>query len=301
MHFNTETRMKGIYSFRAKNALTGEVRELGEVVDDSPNLITTSGLNLIGGSSELFWSCAVGTDSSVTSMGMTTLGNQIASTATIQLNTSGSQPTAPYFSWYRRTFRFPQGAAAGNLTEVGVKSQSGTLFSRALIVDSGGNPTVLTILADEFLDVIYEFRLYPDTNDAVVNVVLNGTTHTCTLRCANVNSTPGWFDQGIIYNGSGDADAYFYSGGIGSITSSPSGSSYWHNINPVGGYVNDSFERVFNFSAGLNNANFAEGVGSIYLRTTKGFFQVGFSPVIPKTSYMTLSLNLTIRWANYTP
>ena len=60
-----------------------------------------------------------------------------------------------------------------------------------------------------------------------------------------------------------------------------------------------SFERVFNFSAGLNNANFNEGINSLYLRTAKGYFQVGFSPSIPKTSYMTLSLNLTIKWANY--
>ena len=69
----------------------------------------------------------------------------------------------------------------------------------------------------------------------------------------------------------------------------------------VGGYVNDSFERTFNFSAGLNNANFAEGVNSLYIATSKGFFQVGFSPAIPKTSYMTLSLNLTVKWANYVP
>lgn len=297
--FKIETRMKGIYSFRAVNS-EGVIRDLGVVVDESPNLITTSGLNLIGGNSELFYSCAVGTSSTVTSMGMTSLGNQIASTTTIQSNTSGTQASAPYFSWYRRTFRFGQGVAAGNLTEVGVKSSTGVLFSRALIVDSAGNPTVLTILSDEYLDVIYEFRLYPDTNDATVSVTLNGTNHTCTLRAANVNSTPPWFDQGITYN-SGSNYTYFYSGSIGSVTSSPSGSNYYHGNNVVGGYVNDSFERTFNFSAGLNNANFAEGVNSIYLTTPKGYFQVGFSPAIPKTSYMTLSLNLTVRWANYTP
>lgn len=300
MNFKIETKMQGIYSFRAVNSITGETRDLGSFVDESPNLITTSGLNLIGGSSELFYTCCVGTDSSVTSMGMTALGNQIASTGTIQSNTSGTQPSAPYFSWYRRTFRFNQGVAAGNLTEVGVKSSTGVLFSRALIVDSAGNPTVLTILADEYLDVIYEFRLYPDTNDATVVVSLNGTNYTCTLRASSVNSTPPYFDQGITYYDSG-SNCIFYSGSIGSITSTPSGSTYSHNLNVVGGYVNDSFERTFNFSAGLNNANFAEGINSLYIVTSKGFFQVGFSPAIPKTSYMTLSLNLTVKWANYVP
>ncbi len=36
---------------------------------------------------------------------------------------------------------------------------SGALFSRALIVDAEGDPTTIAKLADEQLDVEYEFRV----------------------------------------------------------------------------------------------------------------------------------------------
>ena len=299
MNLEINTHLQGIYSFSTVNSLTGESRYLGEMVEESPNLIVTAGLNQIGSGSELFTSCVVGTDSTPTAMAMTSLGNQIASTTTQQTNSSGTQSSSPYFSWYRRTFRFAQGAAAGNLTEVGVKTSAGVLFSRALIVDSAGLPTTLTILADEYLDVTYEFRLYQDTTDVVLTLPLNGTNYTCTLRSANINSTPSYFEYGISSGLGSSNTTFFYSGGIASLLSSPSGSNYYHNHNLVGSYVNDSFERVFNFSAGLNNSNFSEGVNSLYLRTAKGQFQVGFVPAIPKTSYMTLSLNLTVKWSNY--
>ena len=299
MNFEIETKMKGIYGFKAVNVNTGASRYLGELAEESPNLIVTSGLNQIGSGNELITSCCVGTDSTPTTLGMTSLGNQIASTTTQQTSSSGAQSGSPYFSWYRRTFRFGQGSAAGNLTEVGIKTSAGVLFSRALIVDSAGNPTTLTILADEYLDVTYEFRLYPDVLDTVLTVNLNGTDHTCTLRSANVNTISSYFEYGISSGLGSSSTTYFYSGGLGSITGGPSGSNYYHNHNLVGGYVNDTFERVFNFSAGLNNANFSEGINALYLRTSKGHFQVGFVPAIPKTSYMTLSLNLTIKWANY--
>lgn len=299
MNFEIETKMKGIYGFKAVNAKTGASRYLGELAEESPNLIVTSGLNQIGSGNELITSCCVGTDSTPTTLGMTSLGNQIAATTTQQTSSSGAQSSAPYFSWYRRTFRFGQGAAAGNLTEVGIKTSAGVLFSRALIVDSAGSPTTLTILADEYLDVTYEFRMYPDIADTVLTVPLNGSDYVCTLRASGVNSMPSYFEYGISSGLASSNTTYFYSGGIGTITGGPSGNNYYHNHNLVGGYVNDTFERVFNFSAGLNNANFSEGVNSLYLRTSKGQFQVGFSPAIPKTSYMTLSLNLTIKWANY--
>lgn len=300
MNLEITTKLKGIYSFNAVNSVTGHSRHLGEVADENPNTIVTSGLDQIGGGNNLIYYCCVGTDSTGTTMNMTSLGNQIAQTTTVQTNASGTQSSAPYFSWYRRTFRFAQGAAAGNLTEVGIKTGSGTLFSRALIVDSAGQPTTLTILSDEYLDVTYEFRMYPDTNDVVMTVPLNGTDYVCTLRAANVNSTPSYFDDGIASGLGSSSTSYMYSGGIGSVTSNPSGSSHYHGTSLVGAYVNGTFERTYNFWAGLNNANFSEGINSLYLRTSKGNFQVGFSPAIPKTSYMTLSLNLTVKWANYT-
>ena len=299
MNFKIKTYFEGIYSFKAINIETGEARDLGSVAD-SPNMIVKTGLNAMGNANNLIRTCVVGTDSTTVSVEDTALGAQIASTTTVQTETYGAQSSAPYFRWYRRTFRFAQGAAAGNLAEVGIKVDDGTLFSRALIVDSAGNPTTLSILADEYLDVTYEFRTYAETVDNIVNLTVNGTGYTATLRSANVTSGSDWQQYGIassLY--SSNSYHTFYNGSIGTIIENPSGESYQHGRSLRGSYVPNAFERTFIFSAGLNNANFTGGVKSIYLVTSQGNFQVEFSPAIPKNNYMILTIDLTLQWSRY--
>ena len=298
MNFKIKTYFEGIYSFKAINIETGEARDLGSVAD-SPNMIVRSGLNAMGDSNELIRTCVVGTDSTTVSVEDTALGAQIASTTTIQTETYGAQSSAPYFRWYRRTFRFAQGAAAGNLAEVGIKVDDGRLFSRALIVDSAGNPTTLSILADEYLDVTYEFRTYAEIADNVINLTVNGTGYTATLRSANVTSGSNYQLYGIsnsLYNSSLHI---LYNGSIGTVTGNPSGESYSHGRSLRGSYVPNSFERTFIFSAGLNNANFTGGIKSLYLITSQGNFQVEFNPAIPKNNYMILTTDLTLQWSRY--
>lgn len=299
MNFKIKTYFEGIYSFKAINIETGEARDLGSVAD-SPNMIVRTGLNAMGNANNLIRTCVVGTDSTTVSVEDTALGAQIASTTTVQTETYGAQSSAPYFRWYRRTFRFAQGAAAGNLAEVGIKVDDGTLFSRALIVDSAGNPTTLSILADEYLDVTYEFRTYAETVDNIVNLTVNGTGYTATLRSANVTSGSDWQQYGIASSlSSSNSYHTFYNGSIGTITGNPSGESYQHGRSLRGSYVPNAFERTFIFSAGLNNANFTGGVKSIYLVTSQGNFQVEFSPAIPKNNYMILTIDLTLQWSRY--
>ena len=188
--------MEGIYSFKAVNASTGESRHLGDVAD-SPNMIVKAGLNAVGGGATLIYQCCIGTNSTTVTFIDTGLGAQIAATTTIQSSTYGAASSAPYYRWYRKTFRFDQGVAAGNLAEVGMKTSSGTLFSRALIVDSAGIPTTLSILEDEYLDVTYELRTYIDATDKVQTIVINGDTYTVTLRAADITSSSYYQDEGI--------------------------------------------------------------------------------------------------------
>lgn len=298
MNFKVKTRQEGIYSFKAINVETGESRDLGEV-RDSPNMIVRSGMNAISSADSLIRSCVVGTDATPVSFEDTGLGAQIASTTTVQAETYGAQSSAPYFRWYRRTFRFAQGAAAGNLAEVAIKTQAGVLLSRALIVDSGGNATTLTILADEYLDVTYELRTYADIIDKIQNLTVNGSAYRATLRASNVTSGSGYHDSGITNTLGSSSTHFFYSGPIGSITGNPSGESYSHTRSLRGSYVPDSFNRTFIFSAGLNNANLTGGVSSIQLLTSQGNFQVEFSPPLPKNNYMILTIDLTVQWGQY--
>lgn len=299
MNFKVKTRFEGIYSFKAVNKDTGKERDLGSV-SDSPNMIVTEGLDAMGSADLLFQTCIVGTDSTTVSASDTGLGAQIASTTTIQADTNGAQPSAPYFSWVRRTFRFAQGAAAGNLAEVGIKTSGNVLFSRALIVDSSSLPTTLSILADEYLDVTYEFRAYADIVDKVQNIMVNGTSYKVTLRSANVNSAASYQLYGISSNMySGSSYHSFYNGAIGPITGAPSGTSYTHGRTLRGSYLKGSFNRTFIFTAGLNNANFDGGVKSILLQTAQGNFQAEFNPPLPKNNYMILTIDLTLQWSKH--
>ena len=298
LNLKAQTTMEGIYSFKAVNAFTGESRHLGDVAD-SPNMIVKAGLNAVGGGATLIYQCCIGTNSTTVTFNDTGLGAQIAATTTIQSSTYGAASSAPYYRWYRKTFRFAQGAAAGNLAEVGMKTSSGTLFSRALIVDSAGIPTTLSILEDEYLDVTYELRTYIDSTDKVQTLVINGDTYTVTLRAADITSSSSYQDQGITSSLNSSNNQYFCSGYIGSVVNSPSGASYGQGRSLRGNYITDSFERTFTTSAGLNYSNYSGGIQALYIQTSQGNFQAGFVPALPKNNYMIITIDLTVGWGVY--
>lgn len=308
MDINVAFGVEGIYSFKAVNAVTGVERDLdGIISDESPNMVVDSGLNALGSETNtLARYCKVGTSSSPVLASQTALGNEVASTQTVQAQSGGCQATAPYFSWGRITFRFGQGAAAGNLTEVGISDNNNALFSRALILDSGGNPTTLTILSDEYLDVTYELRFYQETADQNFVVTLYGVDYDVLARPANITgvfTNPGgiitsYFYSHITYYYT--TQYYYYNGVIGPITGQPSGSSD-SNYTGYGTYVNGSLEKNFILSLGLNNGNLAGGIKSVYIKTHKADWQLQFTPAIPKDNFKTLVLNIYVSWARYTP
>lgn len=306
MNLNVGFGVEGIYSFKAINAITGVERDLdGIISDESPNMVLDSGLNALGSQSNYIARyCKVGTSSTPVLASQTALGSEIASTQTVQAQSAGCQATAPYFSWGRITFRFAQGVAAGNLTEVGISDYNNVLFSRALILDSGGNPTTLTILSDEYLDVTYELRFYQETTDQNYTVTLYGVDYAVLARPATItsiqtmNSFQSYFGNHMLYYYT--TQYYYYNGNIGTITGQPSGSSY-SNYSGYGSYVNSSLERNFILSLGLNDGNLAGGIRSVYIRSHKADWQLQFTPAIPKDNFKTLVLNVYISWSRYTP
>jgi hypothetical protein len=288
--------VEGIYTFKAVNITTGKERELKGI---SPNIITNAGLNAIGSSDLLLNNIVVGTGNSTPVGTDTALGNQVASTSTVQTSSNGCQSTAPYFLYYSVTMRFPQGGAAGNLTEVGMQTSSGVLFSRALILDSGGNPTTLTILSDEYLDVTYQYRIYPNTTDTNASLTLSGTTYTVVFRPASISSyTNSYCSYGLAYNGS---TFTAYNGDIDVITSVPSGTaSFTGNYSTVN-YTSGSKQLTFVLTAGLDDGNFSGGISAFYMAVNNGAFQFSVDPPIPKDNFKILVLNVSLGWDIYTP
>ena len=286
------------------------------------NLITNAGLDLIGrqlgwgGNGQWFDACGVGSGSTPPAFTDTALVAQVARTTTRQSDNAGLQGSAPYFGWKRITYRFGTGAAAGNLTEVGIFSADtgGVCCSRALIVDGSGSPTTITVLGDETLDVTYELRNYPPTTDSTwtANITINGvpTTHSGTVRAANVSTNIIWQmfmsaspTGGLVINDSyGDNFCNVYSTTtLGNITGEPSG--YGSNASGLtaSSYVNGTYARDHMLTYGLDRGNFAGSIGSIRISTTVGMYQANFSPKIPKDSTKVFTLGVKVSWGRYTP
>lgn len=77
------------------------------------------------------------------------------------------------------TYTFAKGAVIGNMSEVGVgrTSSTGNLFSRARIVDAGGNPTTIAVQAIDRVTVFYTLYLLPDTTNVTSLVTLDGVAY----------------------------------------------------------------------------------------------------------------------------
>lgn len=290
----------GFYKLVASRVVDGErVERL--VADWFPNLITNGGLDMMGSNSGWYTHCHVGSYNTTPQFTDSGLGYFIAY-AVVSASAHGTNSGSPWYHWQRRTYRFAKGVATGNLSEVGVgqTSTTGNLFSRALILDSGGDPTTITILADETLDVIYEWRLYPKETDTTGTVVFTGNiggSYDYTLRSARlgVAQTSGYWNMLVSYsNVSGGASCY--NGVIGAITGIPTGTGGIAPSIVANTYVNGSYERSYTISFTLAQGNISGGIRSVMFCAGQIVQQIQFDPAIPKTADNILSFVIKISW-----
>ena len=291
------------------NVLTGESRNLASF----ENLILDSGLNRLGTGSVIDGAC-VGTGTTAPADSQTSLASLLRVTSTQQsrVELAGST-TAPYYAECRIVYRFAAGTAAGNLSEVGLgwdvntgSNTMGGLWCRALIKDSGGNPTTITVLADEVLDIVYTLQLHPPTSDATGTFNLSGEAYQYTLRPAYVNNRTfydyHWRASLIL----GRIDTFYgvvaRTGTIESVTSGPSGTGASGDITMIKQpYVNGSKQCVFDITAGLNAANLAGGIRSMQFSLYGNAWQAEFSRVsdgaaIPKNNTNVLTIPFWVSW-----
>ena len=281
----------------AVNAETGEERLLADWFD---NLITDGGLNRMGTDQHGNY-CLVGSGSTPPANTDTALTTFIASTNNYT-PTVGAASSAPYYGWELYKYRFNQGAAAGNISEIGIgwTATNGNLFARTLVKDSGGNPTTVTVLANEYLDVFHELRIYAPTSDVTTQVTIAGVVHDVIVRPSYV--TYGYSGRwaasrgDAIRIGSGISSTA-YAGTIGAQTTGPSGSSGLFTSTTMSAYVNNSLKRTAVLSAALDVCNVG-GIRSIEFGTRgAGSWQMQFTPAIAKDNTKTLSLTVEVSWA----
>lgn len=293
--------LTGHFLLEAVNAETGERRFLAEF----DNLITNGGLDRFGnacvGNCVIYY-VQVGTGSTAPANTDSALANYLAGTnRSYSYSASyGGNPT--YHTEGTHYWEFNQGAAAGNLSEIGVGwAASGSLFSRALIVDGGGSPTTITVAAIEFLAVTYKLRMYPPTTDTTGTITLDGDDYDYIIRAAHVGGAV-WNSQGVSGLANNNGNPVFYTGDIGTITGAPAGTTAIGALS-VAAYSSGSYKRAATVSASISQGNLSGGIRSVYFNygawngANQMAWQCQFDPKIPKDNTKTLSLTFDVSWA----
>jgi len=318
MNFNAEMGIGAVLKLVVRKADTDEiVRETPEF----HNLVLTTGLARMATG---IWidRCCVGTGNSTPVTSQVALDSFLASTTATNgaADTGGIQVTAaPYYWFGRRTWRFAVGVATGNISEIGLGWGNSSLWNRALIKDTAGNPTTISVLADEYLDVISEVRAYPTKTEGGFNVV---------DKLGGVISTHTYVTQPYIYSNGFNAGAMFEASPIKLGNNPNSGNAFHFSSSPmpisVTTPVSSNFSKNTSQVANSNNItanlsvtsseaifehkSFQAQISGLMCRIQSGSgtsnglgYKWEISPPIPKDSETILTYSFTLTWGNYAP
>ena len=333
MIINVRHGVKGFFSLY-KGRIDKSGREVGyrKVAGTSPNLITVGGLDMIGSLTKAqftaanpinyFNGCHVGTSNAANTIDGTTgaatntsLISFLAGTVTVESDTTSAEASPPYYGSRVIRYRFVAGVATGNVSEVGIAygtrqavsnaTSAGNvlapLFSRALIVDEFGTPVTITVTAEEFLEVVYEYRVYPPLADVVGTTTIASISTDYTLRAARVTSNQHWASK-LGYDFRGEPVTTnpheIRDGVIGAIDGSPLGAEIGDasvNDEVVLAYSLGSYYRDLRVVFGLNDGN--ADFRSCLIWTTLGAYQIEFDPMIGKRNTNEFRITLRVHWA----
>jgi len=245
--------------------------------------------------------CCVGTGNSMPVASQVALDNFLASTTTNSSKVISLQTvTAPYYSQITQKWSFGIGVAAGNISEIGLGWGNANLWDRALVKDASGNPTTITVLADEYLDVTSEIRIYPK---ASVKGAFNLLDKTGAVKSTHNYAGIPYLSRTVDYaNGKLTFDyVRLYAGDMGgSATSQPTG------IMSIGGLnitypTPTSAQCIATFS--LNNANNSHRsitltIGGLGIHEHT-LYKMQIDPPITKTNLQVMTYTVTMSWGRY--
>jgi hypothetical protein len=277
------------------------------------NLITNNGLDypVLGptqafGARFMFPQCFVGTGSATPSFTDTSLQAYLASS-----NAAGpAVPAAafvagppPYWQQFS-SYRFSTGTAAGNISEIAIGASPTNIFNRALILDNLGNPTTITVLADELLDVTYEFRVYPPTTDEVATFAINGVSQSITTRSFGHHTAYAVPEimSGIKLDSAYTTATSFVKAtntALVPLTGYPTfaGGSVHENTTTFAPYTVGSCQRDFTCSYSLTEMNGSHYM--LYIDWVYGHRQFLLSSPLTKTNVQYLSITGRFTWGRY--
>ena len=288
------------------------------------NLILNQGLDFFGGDSGYMTSyCVIGSGNSAPSFSQNKLDAFLASagiaTATVyKTDYDKTRDGNLYKASVTNKYTFTN--IVGNVSEVGLasnytNSSSYNLCTRALIKDSNGNPTTISVLSGEILDIYYKLWRITDLTDKnttlnVLDGVGGSVAYNVITRPSYIGFNSGDYDyanrsigipaayrMGVALNINGDTGELtatnstfnpVNSSGVSSITWSP--------------YVAGSYKRQLTANATVNDLNLNIRRFQVQIGFGDFQFRVGKvsddSPLV-KNNTQTLSIPIEISWGRY--
>ncbi len=268
------------------------------------NIVLNTGLNQMSAGTWID-RVRVGSGNSTPVASQTQLDNTIASTTTVfgSDTLSKQTTTSPYYVAAKRTYRFAEGVAAGNISEVGCGWGAGLdLWNRALVKDLNGDPTTITVLSDEFLDVIIEVRYYPTQSFSGSFNLLNKIGQIVSSH--TYIGLPEFYEPpSVSFTKISGGQMNLYSGNMNSITTLPSSGLDYSNSTST--YPSPR-TLMCKTNLDLTKANGSiKTVRQAFNTISKlsglpsSAYKFEIDPPIVKTNEMVLSFTFSISWSRY--
>ena len=305
--------------------LYGEVKVIVKRADGTvrldtgffPNVITNLGLDALGNNHNLFNYCAVGGGNSTPLNTNTKLDNFLAVGSPISSESKYDYDPVRDTEFYKcsRTvgYRFT-GLDNKNISEVGLvgddRPELHSAFTRTLIKNSAGEPTVITVLSGEILELQYRLWQVFDVKDKdqVVTAMIDGVEvpFNVKIRLAGVGGNLGgsWSYAAVVgahLTFQGNNYHQFGTGELGEITGQNSGLTNVYGLSWEA-YQPSTYKRKFYVNASITEA--VHPIRSSLFFTGLGAYQVRFGTVdgdlpIDKTNQDILQLGFEMSWGRY--
>ena len=308
--------------------MAGEFRAVVKRADGSTkidtgyqkNLILNQGLDFFGGGNgtNMMAHCVIGSGNSQPVYTQNKLDTAIKGVSGSDYSTKYDYNASTDGSLYKtnkvRKYSFTE-LNNVNISEVGLAStyiDATTYFlcTRALIKDSQGNPTTITVLSGEILEIYYKLWAVFDTTDktGIINLldgVGGSTAYNYKTRLSDVGSSEWRAGYVVSLFGPAPSSAYlFNSSGVdlSAITTSPSGGSFSASDCSVRQYEKGSYKKLHTFIFDISTANANNRILLILLYGMR--WQVRFGSVaddspIVKNNTQTLSIPVEVSWGRY--
>ena len=310
---------------QANMGMAGEFRVVVKRADGSTkldtgyqkNLILNQGLDFFGGGngSDMMQYCVIGSGNSQPVYTQNKLDTAVAGINGAASSTKYDYNTSTDGNLYKtnreRKYSFT-GLNNVNISEVGLASNySNTttyyLCTRALIKDNNGNPTTITVLNGEQLEIYYKLWAVFDTTDKtgtlnLLDGVGGSVAYNWKLRLANVTDSYAYTNAGYVLGPPTNRYCTFNTGELTGITSKPSGDGSNYTLDSLASYISGSYKRIN--SKVLTTEQENRSIRTLTLATTMGTFQIRFGRVsddapITKTNTQTLSIPVEVSWGRY--